>query len=543
MESTDLHKLYGQSKQSAERNNFESRWQDAAEWCNPRADSIQKKHVAGERKSDRRLIDIGIKSRRMFTAGLMSHLFPNGQNWLRVTTDQISGDTVSAALNATTRRFLDALNDSNFYLEMGQRIGNFGDIGTATVYTEFYKNNLNFRSHYIDNIYIKQNYRDEIDTVFRSFEFSARQARQQFGDDAPEQVKQACEEMSTSGKKFNFIHIVMPREDYKKDTQKKRLKKVASYYICEQEKDWKIESGFDEMPYSVGRFYKTNYELYGRSPAIEVSRTLPMVNSMELTRIRSAERVSNPPWLSPNDGSVRRISNDQGSIIYWNPNNPASKPEQLIAQDNPAVNDEAINKKEQEIMDAFYVPLFNPLYDKRNMTATESSQRIDLSLQFLTPAVSRIELEFVKPTLYRAFGLMLRNGMFPELETDELSEANIDFELTGKANLASRQIELYGTMSALEQVGLVGQVKPEIWDNLNADEFWNFTTTVNMVPSTISLHENVVAQMRQARAEQERRMAQMQASNMAAEAYSKSNKAAEEGSPAANVQETINQQA
>ena len=52
------------------------------------------------------------------------------------------------------------------------------------------------------------------------------------------------------------------------------------------------------MPYSVARFYKTNYEKYGRSPAIEVFATLPLINRMEVSRIRGAERVSNPPFCT-----------------------------------------------------------------------------------------------------------------------------------------------------------------------------------------------------------------------------------------------------
>lgn len=535
----ELLKQYGTAKDSAERKNFESRWQAGAEYCNPKADSIQKKHIAGEQKSEKRLIDVGIKARRMFTAGMMSHLFPTGQNWLQVVTKDMTSDKVQSALNEVTRKFIDALNASNFYLEMGQSIGNFGDIGNACLYTELYKGGLNFRSHYIDNFYIKENYREEIDTVYRSFDLTTRQACQQFGDEAPTRILEAKEQGKKCDEKWHFVHITMPRSDYEKDSVNKKKKPIASYYVCEEDKEWVKESGFDEMPYAVGRFYKTNYEVYGRSPAMEVEKTFPMINSMELSRIRSAERVSNPPWLAPNDGSTRRISNDQGSIIYWNPNNPNSKPEQLIAQDNVIVNDEAIARKEQEVMDAFYVPLFNPLQDKRNMTATESSQRVDLSLQFLTPAVSRIEREFVKPTLNRAFSILMRSGAFPELEIDELSEANIDFELVGKANLASRQIELFGTMTALEQIGLVGQVKPEVWDNINADEFAAFAMQVNMAPWSIKVPEDMVQQQREARAQAAQQEQQAQQSMMAAEAYAKGSKVAEEGSPAANVQEQI----
>ncbi len=539
-ETTDLFKLYGDAKESSERNNFESLWQDAAEWCNPKADSIQKKHVQGERKSDRRLIDVGIKARRMFTAGMMSHLFPNGQNWLRIVTkdpDVMKNDIAARALNSATNKFIEDINNSGFYLEMGQSVGNFGDIGTTCIYTELHKGSLNFRSHYIDSFYIRQNYREEVDTIFRSFTITARQAKQQFGDDAPQRVKD-CDD-TKAGQEFNFVHIVMPRSDYKNGSVNKQKKPIASYYICEQEKEWKMKSGFDEMPYAVGRFYKTNYELYGRSPAIEVSRTLPMINSMELTRIRSAERVSSPPWLAPNDGSVRRISNDQGSIIYWNPNNPNSKPEQLIAQDNPMVNDEMITRKEEEVLDAFYVPLFNPLHDKQNMTAFESGQRIDLSLQFLNPAVNRIEREFVKPILKRAFSLQLRAGRFPELDIPELSDVDIDFELVGKASLATRQIEMFGSMNALEQIGMVGQVKPEVWDLINADEFAKLALEVGMAPNRISHSTEEVEATRQKRAAEAAQERQMLATGAAAEAASKGNKKPEDGSPTALAMEEM----
>lgn len=242
--------------------------------------------------------------------------------------------------------------------------------------------------------------------------------------------------------------------------------------------------------------------------------------------------MSNPPWLAPNDGSVRRISNDQGSIIYWNAGNPLSKPEQLRPMDNVVVNDQMIEKKEQEILDAFYVPLFNPLHNKKNMTAFESSERLNLSLQFLTPAVNRINKYFVTPILERAFGIMLRNGLFPELEIAQLSEQSLEFDLVGKASIASRQIELFGTMTAMQQMMQIAQFKPEILDNVNADKTARFIQEVNMVPVDLQLSEDEVEATRGER--QEMAMAQMQAQQMQAQsdAYVKMQKAPEEGSGA-----------
>ena len=528
--------MYQREKGSSERTNFEKLYESAAEFCNPSADNIQSKRAKGERNDIQRVTDVGIKARRMFTAGMMSHLFPQGQNWIRVQAQnrELSAqDNVKRALSSVTKKFVRAIEDSNFYEEMGQCIDHCGYIGTTALYCEpTTKRVLNFRSHYINQFYFCENYMGEVDTVIREFKLTARQAVQQFGKDCPTSISDFANDPQTSNKEFTFVHIVMPRTNFVPDSLKKAEKPIASYYISLEGKQMVQESGFDEMPYSVGRFYKTNYEKYGRSPALEVFSTMPLVNRMEVSRIRGAERVSNPPWLAPNDGSVRRISNDQGSIIYWNAGNPMSKPEQLRPQDNVMVNDAMIQKKEEEIMDAFYVPLFNPLHNKKNMTAFESSERLNLSLQFLSPAVNRINKYFVTPILERAFGIMLRAGQFPELEIPELSEANLEFDLVGKASIASRQIELFGTMTAMQQMMQIAQFKPEILDNVDADKTARFIQEVNMVPVELQLSEEAVMEKRQAQAEAAQAQQEQQQMTAMSDAYVKTQKAPEEGSGA-----------
>lgn len=541
MEASDLIKMYSREKGSSERANFNTLYESCTEFCNPRNDTILGKKTKGERKDAARIIDIGIKARRMFTAGMMSHLFPQGQRWLRLVTvdrDVMENDNVKRALTKASKRFINAIENSNFYEEMGQCVDHCGYIGTTLIYTETDKKNLiNFRSHFIDKFYFCENYQGLVDTVIREFTLTGRQALQQFGKDCPEGILNDVSKNPTNNKEYTFIHVVMPRNNYTKDTDDKKQKSVASYYVCLTSKKIVIESGFDEMPYSVGRFYKTNYEKYGRSPASEVINTLPLINRMEVSRIRGAERVSNPPWLAPNDGSVRRISNDQGSIIYWDASNPLSKPEQLIPRDNVIVNDAMIQKKEEEILDAFYIPMFNPLLNRKNMTASETQERLNLSLQFLSPAVNRLNKYFVKPTLERAFGIMYRNGKFPELNIPELSGQSIDFDLVGKASIAARQIELFGTMTAMQQMAVVGQVKPDIWDNIDADRTARFIQEVNLVPIELQASEQEVMQSRMLKAEMMRQQMEMQQMQAEGDFLSKTTKAPEEGSPANLINE------
>jgi hypothetical protein len=543
MNVNSLIEMYKREKTSSERANFETLYQAAAEFCSPSKDNIQDRKSKGQRDDAQRITDIGIKARRMFTAGMMSHLFPQGQNWIRIlptNRDLMQNDNVVRALSATTSKFMRAIEDSNFYEEMGQCIDHCAYIGTTALFCESTpKRMLNWRSHYINQFYFCENYLGEVDTVIREFKLTARQAVQQFGESVPGNILEESTDPKTSTKEYTFIHIVMPRENASPTEQIKSKKKVASIYIELKSKEIVLESGFDEMPYSVGRFYKTNYEKYGRSPALEVAATLPMINRMEVSRIRGAERVSNPPWLAPNDGSVRRISNDQGAIIYWNAGNPLSKPEQLRPQDNVVVNDAMIQKKEEDILDAFYVPLFNPLMNRKNMTAFESAERLNLSLQFLSPAVNRLNKYFVTPALERAFAIMLRANMFKELEIEELSGADLEFDLVGKASIASRQIELFGTMTAMQQMMQIAQFKPEILDNINADETARFIQEVNMVPISLQASEEEVAQRREAQAMQAQQMAQMKEAQTLGDLYSKTTKSPEGGSGAAQLMEQL----
>ena len=100
MEAADLFKLYESEKKSAERGNFDTLYEATAQWCNPPCNDIQSTRAPGEKKPSQRLIDIGIKARRMFTAGMMSHMFPQGQRWVRIVTDaeRMKNDNVKRAL-------------------------------------------------------------------------------------------------------------------------------------------------------------------------------------------------------------------------------------------------------------------------------------------------------------------------------------------------------------------------------------------------------------------------------------------------------------
>ena len=228
MPADNLIKMYNREKGSSERNNFNSVYQTCAEFCNPTADTLLGRQSKGNRNDTQRITDIGIKSRRMFTAGMMSHLFPQGQNWLRIVTknrDLMEIDNVKRALTDATKRFMSAIENSNFYEEMGQCIDHCGYIGTTSLYCESNIDSIfNFRSHYIDKFYFCENYEGKVDTYMRDFMLTARQAYQKFGDNCPDVIKETYSDPRLSNKEYKFIHVVMPRAEY---NEKRKLKNLT----------------------------------------------------------------------------------------------------------------------------------------------------------------------------------------------------------------------------------------------------------------------------------------------------------------------------
>ena len=91
----------------------------------------------------------------------------------------------------------------------------------------------------------------------------------------------------------------------------------------------------------------------------------------------------------------------------------------------------------------------------------------------------------------------------------------------------------------MQQMMQIAQFKPEILDNINADETARFIQEVNMVPISLQASEEEVAQRREAQAMQAQQMAQMKEAQTLGDLYSKTTKSPEGGSGAAQLMEQL----
>lgn len=537
----DIKKRFEQLSSNTERSNVNELTRNCSEYCYPTGNNINQVVTAGEQKPIARLIDIGIRSNRIFTSGMSSHLIPEGSKFFAYDTADTKlkdNDAVSRYFSEVSSITLNVLNSSNFFTEMTSAINELGYVGTACVLTEPSDSMLvRFKAYHIDNYYIDESAEGNIDTVYFKMQMKSRQVMQMFNKDT-DNIPENIVDDEKGEEDYTIIHAIYPRSDKLTGTSVKTKKAVASVYLCEKTNTIIRETGYDTNPFAVGRFYKASNEIYGRSPAAEVLSTLSMLNAMEDTRIRTAQRLANPPWLLSNTGDTKWVSNDQGSLIYYNGSRAGTKPEQVSVKDNPMVTETIINSKNEEVESAFFVGLFNPLQNRRNMSATEVSKRDEIAMTALVPPITRITRELLAPVFLRVYEILQKSGVYPQ-KPEELGSGKIKINFNSKATLAIKELELMSVRSLVMDTMSLAEANREVLDLINFDEVIRISQEALGVPNSIIKSAYDVKKLRAARAQAQADQQEMENTKDAADIYQKTNTPLEANSGAAEIMAKI----
>lgn len=221
----------------------------------------------------------------------------------------------------------DDLARSNFYTELAPLSLDAGSTGTATlgfVYDDRDSMPLFFTYHPLQ-VYIAQNSRRRIDTVYRTFRLTKRQAIQQFGADRLSDHIMRSENPTET---FSFLHVVCPREDFsinegmRPRTFGNTLTANAPYVSFYKEvamprhnagsggqvnvsgntEDYsRILSigGFRQFPYAIWRWDADSLTPYGISPTMRSMSLIRTLNYMGEMLLASANLHVKPPAMIP----------------------------------------------------------------------------------------------------------------------------------------------------------------------------------------------------------------------------------------------------
>lgn len=383
-------------------------------------------------------------------------------------------------------------NSSNFQTAVHEFYLDRSAFGTAALYVEAGKTRaLNFQVFPLGGFAIEEDEEGNIDTVFREFKLTARQAESKFGrDNLPKKIVDALDskDVSQRGASFNFIHCIFPRSTSEIDAKAggPMNMPVASVYVAVEDKHVVTHSGYLEMPAMVSRFLEWNSGLggiYGWSPAWAALPAAKQLNLLQMWMDALAEKAAFPPILKP-ASHEGEIDLSAGAINEYDdsagPN--AAMPREFAPQGNGYdLGLQRIRERQDEVNRHFFVDLFQMFRnsDGKNITATFVQAKMREQIAQISPSFSRLKNELHGPLLNRVFSICLQQGYYPQPPA-ELVEP---IEGSGLGELPSPLIGYNSRFdlelralngSALEQamVGLqtFGAFDPSVIDNVRFDE-------------------------------------------------------------------------
>lgn len=509
------------------RENWESHWEEIAERILPRQMGFVGERTKGEKKTQKVFDSNPMIALDRFAAVIDSMLTPRQSMWhnLRATDDTLNKDADVRDWFYKANHILYNTRYSpkaNFSGQNSERWISMGAFGTGSLFIDYIPGTkLRYRCVNLRDTFLLENHQGVIDTVFRKFKYTARQAVQRWGKEMmPEKILKALENPNTQDKDFEFIHVVMPREDYDPGRADARGKPWASLYIALAEKQVVApEGGYTSFPYSISRYVTAPDEVYGRGPAMMALPDIKMLNEMSKTDIRAVHKLVDPPLLLHDDGVMGNgainINMTPGGLNYGGVNRDGRQMVQpLQTGARVDINEQKMDQRRQSIDNAFLVTLFQILVDTPRMTATEALIRAQEKGMLLTPTMGRQQSEALGPLIERELDLLMTHGDLPPLPP-ALVEAEGEYDIVYDSPMSrmQRAEELVGVQRTMELLTPFAQFNPDVMDVFDPDKLAQLTAEVSGVPTPVLRTPDQIGEVRTARQEQQQtqQMAEMAA--------------------------------
>ena len=498
-----------------QRDNWNNHYQELADYMLPRKADIVKKRSRGEKKMELIFDGTALQSVDLLSSSLHGMLTSGASAWFHLTMkDEELGREEEAQrwLEDSSQRMMRAFTMSNFETEVHEMYVDLVVFGTGCMFVEMENNTLRFSTRHVSEFYVAEDQYGIVDTVFRKYELSARQAVQRFGIDNVGTFIQRTFKTKPD-EEVTILHAVMPRKD--RDPSKKDNKNMpfASMYICMETKMIIAESGFQELPYVVPRFLKATGEVMGRSPAMVALPDVKMLNLMSKTIIQAAQKMIDPPLLVPDDGFLLPIRTQPGGLnFYRSGSRDTITP--LNTGANIPIGLQMEEQRRQAIRAAFFVDQLLS-GSTPNMTATEVIQRQEERMRVIGPVLGRLMNEMLRPLIDRAFALMLRAEML-SIPPEVLQGVDVDIEYVSPLARAQKSSSVNGVIRALEILMPLAQSLP-VGDHINPDGLVNYLTESLGVPKKVLKPQSEIDEDREERAamQQEQMARQMEQEDVA----------------------------
>ena len=514
MQSVEFRALSKQLKDNLsrlmeKRSNWESHWQEVSDYMLPRKAEITKERSRGDKRHTLIFDATAIHALELLAASLHGMLTSSANKWFSLRykeTDLNSLDEAKEWLEDATARMYDVIAKSNFQQEIFECYHDLIAFGTACLMIEEDQDDvLNFSARHIKEIYIQENKKGYVDTIYRRFKMPSQAAADKFG------IENISKDLINTARKDPFqdvqlVHVIKPRLDFDPKKEDKKNMPFSSIYFEYESGHIISTGGFRESPYVIPRYLKASTETYGRSPGMNALPDVKVLNKMVENSLKAAAKQIDPPLLIPDDGMLAPIRMSPGSINYYR-SGSRDRIEPLNINANNATTLNSENQRRDAIVKMFHVDQL-VISENRNMTATEVLQRQEEKMRILGPVLGRLQSELLSPLIIRIFNIMLRKGLF-QPAPDVLQSQELNIEYVSPMALAQRGQELQSIMRGLEIFGSLGQTMP-VMDYIDENGFIKQIIDILGLPAKMIKSDAQVQQIREERAAEQQQQMEMQ---------------------------------
>lgn len=383
------------------------------------------------------------------------------------------------------------------------------------------KSLIRYRALPLEECFVADNHLGQIDTFYRTYSLTARQAAQKFGAKCPDRILQAAADPVQQDKLFQFIHAIGPRQDWGRAPGVLGAR-YYSVHVSLEERTIVQESGFYEFPIIDFRWLPEPGRVYGEGPVQKVLADIQTLNLMAKNELRASQQAVDPPLLVADAGIMNRPNTNPGKINFGGLSPSGQKLiEPLYTGTRLDFATQLRMAKAGQIKEGLYINLFAVLTQNPQMTATEALIKANEKSDLLGPAGGRLQ-QSLSNMIEREIGILARAGAFAQDSAyrvpRSLQDKSIGAQFTSPLDRLRRSSEATGTVRLLEILNPIMAIDPTVVDHLDTDEAVRGLSDVLGVPAKFVRPLDAVMKIRADREEQAAMAAQAQAAKDFAQA-------------------------
>jgi len=499
------------------KTNFESYWQILKDYFYVEAADVNRSYSEGNELDFTYLWDSNtLEAADVLASGFMSYLTPPSSKWFKLRTSNravMEDKKVASYLEAIEEELYHVFNKSNFYNQMFPAYKQSGVYGTSVVYVEEdIDDGLRFYTVPIKNVCIAEDGKERVREFFIEYEFTSQQAIEKFGEsNLPYEITQDKDNRKQD--KHKFILYIGPR--YGRDASKANKENMPYKVLWIEHSKKKIvqEGGYLELPGMAHRFYKQPNIVWGFSPAMKALPDARLLNAEAKTNLRAMMKHTDPPMAVPSNAFLRPFNANPRALNYYDPSimNDPRMMMPFANNGNPQIGMMAMQYSVQRIKALMFNDVFLTFsgLDKQ-MNNPEVYERINEKMTLLGPSVGRFLSDVLQPIITRSINILARMGRLPEPPDEMLDDPRYEIEYVSRLAQAQKHTELQTLTTALGVAGNMAQIMPTVLDKIDADKVIDNVWGITGAPVSTLRDDKEVNEVRQARAEQEAQLMQMQ---------------------------------